>query len=168
MGIGIDYGGGTVNCDFDTGIRYGVVSMHSVLQAWADSAEPDYGEAEEAHCPHCQHVQYGVWQWGEDTQCPQCEKEYEVELPDFSEPLGETYIGDGYIMETCLDTDIMVIRSPYFTFCVFCSPCVPGAGDLNTPHAEGIKTYCLGHDWFDSGKAPYPVYSVETGEEVQV
>jgi hypothetical protein len=29
------------------------------------------------------------------------------------------------------------------------------------------KAYCLGHDWFDDGRAPYPVYSVETGEWMQ-
>lgn len=29
------------------------------------------------------------------------------------------------------------------------------------------KAYCFGHDWFEGGKAPYPVYSVETGEEVK-
>ena len=47
---GIDYGCGMVNVDHATGIRYGVISQGSVLQAWADSAEPDYGEAS---CPKC-------------------------------------------------------------------------------------------------------------------
>jgi len=32
-----------------------------------------------------------------------------------------------------------------------------------TPNA----CYCFGHDWFEDGKAPYPVYSVETGELVE-
>lgn len=31
---------------------------------------------------------------------------------------------------------------------------------------SGVKTYCVGHDWFEDGKAPYPVYSVATGELV--
>ena len=32
------------------------------------------------------------------------------------------------------------------------------------PHDN--RAYCLGHDWFDDNKAPYPVYSVETGREI--
>jgi hypothetical protein len=28
------------------------------------------------------------------------------------------------------------------------------------------KGYCFGHDWFEGGKAPYPVFSVKTGELV--
>ena len=44
MSAGIDYGMGTVNVDRTNGIRYGVISQHSVVQAWADSAESEYGE----------------------------------------------------------------------------------------------------------------------------
>lgn len=47
---GIDYGMGTTNIDRETGIRYGVISLRYVLQAWADSSEPDYGDP---HCPKC-------------------------------------------------------------------------------------------------------------------
>jgi len=47
---GIDYGLGTSNVDAATGIRYGVISQHSVnLDAWAE-AEADYGDP---HCPKC-------------------------------------------------------------------------------------------------------------------
>jgi hypothetical protein len=60
----------------------------------------------------------------------------------------------------------MVTDSPFYTFAQFCSPCVPGAGNLDNAMDEGVKTYCLGHDWFESGKAPYPVYSVTSGELV--
>ena len=48
--VGIDYGLGRSNVDLANGIRYGVISQNSVLQAWADSAEPDYGEPS---CPKC-------------------------------------------------------------------------------------------------------------------
>lgn len=56
----------------------------------------------------------------------------------------------------------MGVGIDYGTFAQFCSPCVPGAGD--SPLADGVKTYCLGHGWFEDGKAPYAVYSVATGE----
>jgi hypothetical protein len=46
---GIDYGLGRANVDHETGIRYGVISQHTVGQAWYDSAEAEYGEP---HCPN--------------------------------------------------------------------------------------------------------------------
>jgi len=94
------------------------------------------------------------------------------------------------------DTDIFITKSPYYTHAQYCSPCAPGAvclmnyfinswensgtGEkgINNPYeypddyklkaadAGFPKGYCFGHDWFESGKAPYPVYSVETGEIV--
>lgn len=77
--------------------------------------------------------------------------------------------------------DLWVFKSPFFTYAQYCSPCAPGAcylanplyvdadrkevhqlcKDFNVP-----KAYCLGHEWFEGGKAPYPVYSVETGERI--
>jgi len=49
---GIDYSGvgATCNRDLETGIRYGIIPQNDILQAWADSSEPDYGEL---HCPKC-------------------------------------------------------------------------------------------------------------------
>jgi hypothetical protein len=44
---GIDYGRGLTNIDTETGIRYGVISQNEVLQAWADSSEPDYWDVED-------------------------------------------------------------------------------------------------------------------------
>jgi hypothetical protein len=72
---------------------------------------------------------------------------------------------DGYkAFQSYDDPDIFIEKSPYYTFCDFCSPCAPGAGYLTT---EGnVKTYCFGHDWFFNSKAPYRVFSVETKEEI--
>ena len=35
----------------------------------------------------------------------------------------------------------------------------------HTPE-DGERAYCFGHDWFEDKAAPYPVYSVATGELV--
>ena len=78
--------------------------------------------------------------------------------------------GETQAEQSADDVDIFVCKSPYFTYAQFCSPCAPGAGYLLNPLTEpdpGNKAYCFGHDWFESGKAPYPVYSVETGELVR-
>jgi hypothetical protein len=68
-------------------------------------------------------------------------------------------------VQTTGDCDLFVFRSMYYTFAQFCSPCVPGAGNLDTPCDSGPKTYCLGIDWFDSDRpCPYPVYRIDNDE----
>ena len=58
-------------------------------------------------------------------------------------------------------------RSPYFTRAAFCSPCAPGACHLANPREDGERAYCPGPDWFDDeNPAPFPIYSVATGEIV--
>jgi hypothetical protein len=137
---GIDYGHRTTNIDRATGIRYGVIPANGdICQAWCDSAEAIYPEIPEGE-----------------------------ELDDCCEPLGYEYRKEGYSCEQSQDDpDVFVIKSPFFTYASFCSPCAPGACYLLSPNADGAKAYCLGHDWFENGKAPYPVYSVETGLPVE-
>jgi len=176
MPAGIDYGLGRTNVDVKTGIRYGVISKHSVSQAWFDSAEPDYGEPT---CPKCGNAvvayenatdEMDAWeQYGRgcaDYVCESCQHILDSGDCFGDEPQAGAYDGDGYNLVDCLDSDIMVLASPFYTFAEFCSPCVPGAGNLDSSIDDGAKTYCLGHDWFEEGKAPYLVYSVETGEIV--
>jgi ribosomal protein L37AE/L43A len=166
---GIDYGNGLTNIDNGTGIRYGVIAQASVMQAWADSAEADYGEP---HCPKCGNEAglsrgYNTEEWEGSGEfcCLPCHYVFDGDEAFGEEPIGWNYDDDGYKLVDCLDVNIMVLASPFYTFAPFCSPCVPGAGDLDNA-GEGVKTYCLGHDWFEDGKAPYPVYSVATGELV--
>lgn len=85
---------------------------------------------------------------------------------EYDEPIGWKIEDKEYEIYDCLDSDVMIVKSPYYTFARYCSPCVPGAGNLNSADPEGVKTYCLGHDWFEGGKAPYPVYRVDTNELV--
>ncbi len=64
------------------------------------------------------------------------------------------------------DSDIFILKSPYYTRAQFCSPCAPGACYLTNPCEDGERAYCFGHDWFDDGKAPYPVFLVADDSEV--
>jgi hypothetical protein len=155
MNNGIDYGGGITNIDAKTGIRYGVISIHEVTQAWCDSAEPVC----EVYCPHCgNYMPKGF----DAKRCGSCYKKIEDGDLDGIEPNGWEYVGDGYILyQSQDDPDIFVIKSPFYTLCSFCSPCAPGAGYLMTPGT--VKTYCLGHDWFEE-KAPYKVYNIKTDD----
>jgi len=158
---GIDYGRGQTNIDHKTGIRYGVISIHEVTQAWCDSSEPFYL----VHCPACgQELKKGFYA----KRCPSCYKVFGDGDFDYIEPSSYYIKSDGYVAEQGNDDpDIFIIKSPYYTLCRFCSPCAPGAGDLMRHAPDGIKAYCFGHDWFDSGRAPYPVYSVKTGKLVE-
>jgi ribosomal protein L37AE/L43A len=167
----IDYGNGLTNIDHATGIRYGVISAHEVTQAWADSSEADYGDPT---CPRCggavveydgdTHDDYagsGV----ADYACETCERYWESGDCYGEEPRAWTLEDAEYTAsQSGDDSDIFVLKSPYYTLAEYCSPCAPGAGYIMN---EGdVKAYCFGHDWFDEGVAPYAVYSVETGELV--
>lgn len=176
MSAGIDYGMGRTNIDRATGIRYGVISSHSVMQAWADSSEADYGDPT---CPKCGNTatnsaelpeESEAWEIADhgcsDYGCKKCKYIFDSCEAFGEEPQGWHCTDPDYEAVDCLDSDIMILKSPYYTKAVFCSPCVPGACSIESPDDDGAKAYCFGHDWFESGEAPYPVFSVETGEEV--
>jgi hypothetical protein len=161
---GTDYGSGLTNIDTKTGIRFGVIPQNDVLQAWADSSEPVYTYC----CPHCgTELKKG----SEAKRCPSCYKKIDADRDfAFQEPDG-FILDDGEYMCTCDEYgDIFILKSPYVTYAAFCSPCAPGAchlrSELDDKNANN-RTYCLGHDFFEEGTAPYTVYDAETGEIVK-
>lgn len=173
---GIDYGMGMSNVDRATGIRYGCISQHSLCQeSLNNSMEPDYGDP---RCPECggtvlsaDDVKHrALWTRRmdrDDTRgcfdyaCLACRKGWDSG-ECFPEDAVDWTIDGGieYDIQTCLDSDLIVTRSPYYTHAAFCSPCVPGAGSLDSPIEGGVKAYALGHEWFESNLAPYPVFRV--------
>lgn len=170
MGRGIDYGMGRVNVDLETGIRYGVISVNEVCQAWSDSAESDYGDPT---CPTCggdvadSTSDDAPENASKDFYCADCEESFWSDVAYGESPLSFK-LDDGEYQATQSgdDHDIFVLKSPYFTRAQFCSPCAPGACYLLNPTEDGEKAYCFGHDFFEDEKAPYPVFRVDTGEEV--
>lgn len=162
---GINYAGRNpnINRNSKTGIRFGVISQNEILQAWADDSEADFGNPT---CPNCS----AVLEDADCDECPACKQEVNPDRVYPEEPLCFTYKNEGYYAkQNGGDGDVFVIDSPYFTYAQFCSPCAPGACYLMSYLEEPIeenKCYCFGHDWFDGGKAPYPVYSVETGKQI--
>lgn len=119
---GIDYGLGKTNIDLETGIRYGVIALNNCNQDWLNEFEPYYGEES-------------------------------IELNDYAEPISWFYDKDGikaeYNNDSCY---LFVFKSPVIVKCNYCSPCVPGAGDLDNPNTEGIEAYGLPSDclWSDT------------------
>jgi hypothetical protein len=171
---GIDYSLGRSNYNPVTGIHFGVIAQNSINLDCTQDFEMDYGKPTCGQCGNPaidsadvpEELQEKNWYKGQDYACVECERTFWSDQAFPDEPMGWTYEREGYKLTDCLDSDIFVLDSPFYTFTQYCSPCVPGAGNLNTPVEDGVKTYCLGHDWFDDGKAPYPVYSVKTGELV--
>jgi hypothetical protein len=99
--------------------------------------------------------------------CEDCKHFFGSESAFGDSPLG-FYVNEADLSAHCSDDgDIFITKSPFYTLCQFCSPCAPGAGYLMNPCEDGIKAYCFGHDWFEDGKAPYPVYSVETNALIE-
>ena len=138
---GIDYSLGKANRNQETGIHYGVIHANEVGQFWYDESKPYYDK---------------------DCECG--------DFDCFCDPISFFIREDDLKAEqTFDDPDIFVLESKYYTWSQYCSPCAPGAGYLMsyTDPEVGVKTYCFGHDWFESGKAPYPVYDVETNELVK-
>jgi hypothetical protein len=83
------------------------------------------------------------------------------------EPADESrllYEDGGYKIFKARDGDLFIEKSPYYALRGYCSPCAPNACFLKTAGEE--KTYCLDASWFENEKAPYPVFSVETGKEI--
>ena len=81
------------------------------------------------------------------------------------------YEKDGLKLTGCLQTDLFVLKSPYYTYAQFCSPCVPGACNLDhplDPDSGADKCYCLPFDWFEDMKAPYRIWRVEDNKEIVV
>jgi hypothetical protein len=176
---GIDYSLGQSNFNPETGIHFGVIHSGEVGQVWYDVAGADYGEP---CCPSCGNpVLPFPKEWcvtmpddytdgGIDGVCHTCKATYDSQDLYSDTPIAWVF-NDGEYKATQRgdDCDIFVLKSPYFTYAQFCSPCAPGAcyllSPLSTPN-DGNRCYCFGHDWFEEGKAPYPVYSVATGELV--
>lgn len=181
MNKGIDYSIGTANRDNENGIHYGVISQNEVLQAWADNSEPycpcedcgDWDLAQEDDTGSWFVVDVdnknvaGPFDNEEEARDYVDDNKSDICGCDFCEPSSFYVDDEEYKAEQSRDdTDIFILKSPYYTRCQYCSPCAPGAGYVMNTVPDGIKAYCFGHDWFEDGKAPYPVYRVDNDERV--
>lgn len=160
---GIDYSLGKSNRNRATGIHYGVISQHSISGDALNDIEPVYPDPV---CPNCGGQVTDAIE-SKDFHCAKCSKDFWSDQCIGEEVIGLKYEKDGYKIMECLNNDLFILNSPFYTSAQFCSPCVPGAGNLDSPCESGPKSYALGHNWFESGVAPYPVYSVASGELVQ-
>jgi hypothetical protein len=170
---GFDYGLGTTNIDPETGIRYGVIPMNALCGHAMDSFEPQYGEPT---CPKCggevvehneeRHSGYKVFYFDcRDFACESCGKVFSSEEVYPEEPICWTCEEGGYKLFVNEHNNVWILKSEYYTVCGFCSPVAPGAGYLLSPCGDGPRAFCLSHDFFEHGEAPYPVYLIGDGKK---
>lgn len=166
MNGSIDYGCGITNIDLATGIRFGVIPMNDLGECSFDSFEAEYGDPQ---CPDCfgAVVESCEEARGKDYYCAECESSYWSDQCFGDEALGHT-LDDGEYQATLDEQgDVFILKSPYYTYASFCSPCAPGAVHLRNPNPDGAKGYCFGKDWFENETAPYPVYRVSDNSLVE-
>lgn len=162
------------NQDPKTGIHYGVISQNNIVQSWAEYSEPVYGPI---CCPYCgkeikedeNEEAAAVDNAAEDFYCKNCGREFSGEDATPEEPTGYMIDTEKLKAQSCLDNDVMIVLSEFFTYCRPCSPCVPNAGDLNSPaeEGEGIPAYCFSPEfYYDEEKPGFDIYSVQTRQKV--
>lgn len=62
---------------------------------------------------------------------------------------------------------LWVFKSPVTALVDLCSPCVPNAGNLNSPNPEGVPCYAVPTEWFDDDDNPCP-YTTQSVEEKEL
>jgi hypothetical protein len=125
MNKGIDYSNGQANFDPKTGIHFGVIAQNDVMEMWAECSVPDFGEPV---CPRCGNKAVPSEEATEDLNsydiegdaefaCKECLFAFDSEHAYGDEPIGYSYVENGYKLSDCLDTDIMVLELTVRTWC---------------------------------------------------
>jgi hypothetical protein len=170
------------NYDEKTGISYGVISPHAInpdcLSSLYDDGKDPYYESmkEEINNIVNEMINSTAYTISDDTKSNIIDLIMDDLNDGYENSDGQCDYSDAeYTLHVSGDNfGIFVIKSPYYTYCRKCSPCTPGAGDLNNPleinDIEVLdnfdRAYCLDKSYFDDEKAPYRVFRVDNDQEV--
>ena len=144
----IDYGshpmenGQLPNRNPETGIRYGIASMHDLADWLFDEFEAEYAH----NCPEC----------GADLpedflspkQCPECRCDIADGEDWGDEPIGHHLETDGVTASLSGSGEVWVFKSPVGVFGRHCSPCAPGAVSIGPKNDGDVRAYGLPADWW--------------------
>ena len=152
---GIDYSLSQSN--HDEMAAYGVISANSVASHIWDILEPTY----QAACPNCgddlDDDQVAILS-SDSLPCPSCDEIIEDDQSIYGdEPSGWQSNDPDLELDYSSDMSVIwVLKSPVAVKSQYCSPCCPGAGNLDSPCDEGVLTYALPLELFDDyNPAPY-------------
>jgi hypothetical protein len=183
--IGVNYGDIWTNRDPETGIRFSCISQHSLSPYAVDDLEADYGDPA---CPSCggpvveyDEEKHGQWSgyggsgWRSyfcnEYACEACAKVLDSDDVYSDEPLRHRIDETGYQGYLDSQGDVILEKSPYFTYAQYCSPCMPGGCHLDNPRTPGsgaARCYAFGADWFENHTPPYDIYEVATGRLIHL
>jgi len=179
------------NYDEKTGISYGVISPNAVnpdalSDVYSRGTDPHYEAARDEEEEEIMEFLKARSYLSDDESIAIKDELMDV-WNDHFDPCGDgqcDYSDKDYTLHVSGDDfGIFVIKSPYYTFCRKCSPCAPGAGDLDNATdvilgddgvwvSPGEMAYCLGKEFFDDGdepysrKIPYRIFRVDNDREV--
>lgn len=127
------------NVNLETGIAYGTVYLNTLAEWVFDEflyqgTNESYAAALsewQAENPNADEDEFSDYYEGE-------EENYTLEIEGMK--LGLSWLGGAPL--------VWVFESPHTTHVRPCSPCVPGAGDLNSPDPDGMVCYTLPPEWF--------------------
>ena len=159
------------NMNLDTGIHYGCISQNSLNMDHMD----DWYDDDACYDEIKQEIVDGVTSALSDYLDPidvqnivdeavgKFAENYQNDEPQFY------YEDENYSAQYSQSLCCWIIsKSPYYTYCKGCSPCIPNAGDLDTPvnpddyvsDMSVKRTYCLPKEFFDGEVAPYEYFEV--------
>lgn len=157
------------NYDSEAKIHFGVISNHSVdTEALSDI----YDKGENlSHAEYVVEVKSHIRSAISDVVSRhQLDSAVDSAFDAIEDEINDSYHGEdeqylyqqnGYKISNSPSLVCLFVQlSPYYTYAAACSPCAPNAGDLDKQGS--FKSYCLGPEWFENDKAPYPVYCVKT------
>lgn len=106
----------------------------------------------------------------DDLTGPACDEAWEIvaqEINDLYDVNEDVYLYEDEeegvrLSSSCLGGGrlVFVEKSPWVCSVSMCSPCVPGAGDLDTPNEGGFDVLCLPPSWFEQVEEECPYVNV--------
>lgn len=172
------------NFDEKTGIRFGVISPHSIshncdydLYEGPNSTDPYYESGKKELEEKIDSFFKDIGNLSDEIKESLKDQIITEWFEGYENPDGAMdYSDNEYDLHVSGDNfGIFVMKSPYYTYCRGCSPCAPGAGDLDAsfnPDDHELteafnRALCLGSEWFDQDNPiPYRVFRVDNDQEV--
>ena len=178
----------TTNTDPDTGIRYGAISQNSLdldaINDWYDN-DAVYDDQLKELREKINDLFEFIGFIGDEKKADLRDEIEQIFNDNYNNDEPAFYFEDKeYKAEYSHSLNCWIIlKSPYYTYCEQCSPCVPNAGNLDNPidkdmfeanliggnYMIGVIAYCLPVEFFDDEyhKIPYRYYRVDGDQEVQ-
>jgi hypothetical protein len=174
----------TTNKDPSNGIAYGVISQNSLMPEVLDDLIQNSEDLvyEESKTDFLNELKNAIKEVLDNNYIHHEDKDIDIDYyldlfnNQYENDFHAYYFKDkDYEIRFFDDLNAMyILKSPYVCMAPLCSPCCPGAGDLNSTNgidAENnsmgspVECYCLPNDFFEDDKAPYSYKRIEEREE---